>query len=124
MAMKLANSVSVPLPRMIAPAARSLRATVESLAGFDPPSATEPAVVGMSKVAMLSLMMTGMPKSGPTLGLSLPASSRACGLTRMYELSGWSPWPPLIGCGLLVRSNWPIRMRYARTTSCGVAVPA
>ena len=39
--MKLANSVSVPLPRMIAPAARSLRATVASLSGFEPPSATE-----------------------------------------------------------------------------------
>src|SRR5213080_2688751 len=62
-AMKLANSVSVPLPRMIAPACRSLRAMKASFSGIEPPRATEPAVVGMSLVAMLSLRITGMPKS-------------------------------------------------------------
>src|SRR5207248_3019133 len=50
----------------------------------DGDAGTEPAVVGMSRVAMLSLTMTGMPNSGPpALGLSLLASRRACGLTRM-----------------------------------------
>src|SRR2546429_6586776 len=63
-AMKLANSVSVPLPRMIAPACRSLLAMKASFSGLEPPRATEPAVVGMSLVAMLSLRITGIPKSG------------------------------------------------------------
>src|SRR5256884_7950688 len=54
-AMKLANSVSVPLPRMMAPARRSFLAMKASFFGCDPPSATDPAVVGMSLVAMLSL---------------------------------------------------------------------
>ena len=40
-AMKLAYSVSVPLPRMMAPARRSLRAMKASFFGSDPPRATE-----------------------------------------------------------------------------------
>ncbi len=60
---KLANSVMVALPRMIAPASRSFRATKASDRGKDPSNATDPAVVGMSRVSMLSLRIIGMPAS-------------------------------------------------------------
>src|SRR5262249_60204964 len=49
----LAHSLKFVLPRITAPASRSLRATVESCAGFDPTSASDPAVVCMrSAVSM------------------------------------------------------------------------
>src|SRR5215218_3107832 len=63
---KFAHSLRVVLPRMTAPAARRRAATCASLCGFAPTSASEPAVVCiLSAVAMLSLMSTGMPCSGP-----------------------------------------------------------
>src|SRR5205809_5510422 len=62
--MKLANSVRVAFPRMMAPARRSFRVMNASFAGMDPPSATDPAVVGMSAVSMLSLRMSGTPNKG------------------------------------------------------------
>ena len=58
---KLANSVSVALPRMIAPASRNFFVMNASSGGTDPSSATEPAVVGMSAVSTLSFSNTGMP---------------------------------------------------------------
>src|SRR6266436_836717 len=67
---KLAHSERLVLPRMTAPPARRLAATVESRDGGVPSSANEPAVVCIrSPVSMLSLSSTGMPWSGP---LSLP----------------------------------------------------
>ncbi len=61
-----AHSLRFVLPRITAPAARNFCATNESFAGFDPTSASDPAVVIMrSAVAMLSLIRTGMPCSGP-----------------------------------------------------------
>src|SRR5215831_19960651 len=58
----VAHSLRLVFPRIIAPAARSFRATAESCAGFDPTSASEPAVVSiLSAVSMLSLMSTGIP---------------------------------------------------------------
>ena len=63
-ARKFANSVSVPLPRMIAPALRSFFVMNASSGGIEPASATLPAVVGMSAVSMLSLSSTGTPNSG------------------------------------------------------------
>src|SRR5438034_5372021 len=61
---KLANSVRVALPRMTAPARRSFWVMNASLAGIDPPSAIDPAVVGISAVSTLSLRMTGTPNNG------------------------------------------------------------
>jgi len=58
---KFAYSVMVALPRMMAPALRSFLVMKASSAGMDPASATDPAVVGMSLVLMLSLSKTGMP---------------------------------------------------------------
>src|SRR5881394_3431038 len=62
----LAHSLKFVLPRITAPASRSLFATPESCAGLDPSSASDPAVVCMrSAVSMLSLISTGMPCIGP-----------------------------------------------------------
>src|ERR1700722_11048370 len=62
----LAHSLRLVLPRITAPAARSFCATKESFAGFEPSSASDPAVVIiLSAVSMLSLIRTGMPCSGP-----------------------------------------------------------
>ena len=65
---KFAHSERLVLPRMTAPAARSLAATVESFSADLPASANDPAVVCiLSPVSMLSLSSTGMPCSGPAI---------------------------------------------------------
>ena len=57
-----AHSLKLVLPRITAPASRSLRATPESCDGLDPTSASEPAVVCIwSAVSMLSLIIIGIP---------------------------------------------------------------
>src|SRR5205823_8064495 len=63
---KFAHSERFVLPRITAPAARKLAATVESFSADLPASANDPAVVCiLSPVSMLSLSSTGMPCSGP-----------------------------------------------------------
>src|SRR5947209_19433179 len=63
---KLAHSLIFVLPRMIAPASRSLLTTYASRGGRDPSRASEPAVVCiLSVVAILSLRSKGIPCSGP-----------------------------------------------------------
>src|SRR5262245_19340884 len=58
---KLAHSLRLVLPRMTAPAWRSLSATKESCGGMEPKRASDPAVVIIrSWVSMLSLSSTGM----------------------------------------------------------------
>src|SRR5262249_22057542 len=60
--LKFAHSPRLVLPRITAPASRSLCATNESLGAIEPASASEPAVVIMrSAVSMLSFRSTGMP---------------------------------------------------------------
>src|SRR5579871_1920170 len=77
----LAHSLRLVLPRMTAPAARSLCATNESFWGFDPTSASDPAVVIIrSAVSMLSLIRMGMPWSGPRGPLALRSSSRVAAI--------------------------------------------
>src|ERR671935_977930 len=64
---KLAHSDRLVLPRMTAPPARRLAATVESFGAGAPCRASEPAVVCiLSPVSMLSFSRTGMPCSGPS----------------------------------------------------------
>src|SRR3954447_5002412 len=61
-----AHALRFVFPKITAPAARSFCATKESFGGLEPTSASEPAVVIIrSAVAMLSLMSTGTPCSGP-----------------------------------------------------------
>ena len=77
---KFAHSLKLVLPRMIAPAARSFSATIESRGAIEPSSASEPAVVIMrSCVSILSLMSTGIPCKGPRgpLAFRSRSSSRA-----------------------------------------------
>src|ERR1700760_2056098 len=63
---KFAHSLRFVLPRITAPASRRRETMNASLGGFTPSSANEPAVVIIrSAVAMLSLISTGMPWSGP-----------------------------------------------------------
>src|SRR5882724_6950425 len=63
---KFAHSERLVLPRMTAPPARKLAATVESCLAGLPTSANEPALVCiLSPVPMLSLSSTGMPWRGP-----------------------------------------------------------
>ena len=63
---KFAHSLRLVLPRITAPASRSRATMNASFGGVAPASASEPAVVIMrSAVAMLSLIRTGMPCSGP-----------------------------------------------------------
>src|SRR5713226_7399839 len=62
---KLAHSERLVLPRMTAPPARRLAATVESCCAGVPTRANDPALVCiLSPVPMLSLISTGMPCSG------------------------------------------------------------
>src|SRR5262249_16791457 len=91
---KFAHSLKVVLPRITAPAARSLAATVESFTAGCPVRANEPAVVCIeSPVSMLSFNRTGMPWSGPRTFPPLRSASNdfaiacASGLTSMTELS-------------------------------------
>ena len=114
-----AHSLRFVLPRITAPASRSLRATAESCAGFDPSSARDPAVVCIrSAVSMLSLIRTGMPCSGPRTPFSLNSLSSdsaiaiASGLNSMMLLS---PGPDL--------SISLIRSRYACVNDCAEIPP-
>src|SRR4029077_20378226 len=89
---KFAHSLRFVLPKITAPASRSLCATPESFAGVQPRSAREPAVVIIrSAVPMLSLTRTGMPCIGPRGPLALRSASRdsametASGFTSITE---------------------------------------
>src|SRR5579871_2501562 len=71
-----AHSLRLVLPRMTAPAARKRCTTKESFGGFEPTSASDPAVVIMpSAVSMLSLISSGIPCSGPRGPLALRSAS-------------------------------------------------
>ncbi len=63
------SSETFVLPRMIAPAALSLAATVESPAGRRSCRAIEPPVVASESTSNPSLSSTGRPYSGPRGGL-------------------------------------------------------
>ncbi len=87
---KFAHSDRFALPMMIAPAARSFW-TMKASRGLLPARAHEPAVVGMPVVSMLSLTITGIPRSGR-----------------------WSPWRRALSAaeasrsavGLMVMTAW------------------
>src|SRR6266850_3110086 len=62
---KYAHSVVTVLPRITAPAARSIATTAASFRGVRPLCSTVPFSVGMSAVSMMSFKPTGTPLSGP-----------------------------------------------------------
>ena len=92
---KLAHSLRPALPRMMAPAWRSLAATVASCDGAGiPTSASDPAAVCiLSCVSTLSLRRTGIPCRGPRAPVVCRSRSRACamllasGLISMIEFT-------------------------------------
>ena len=64
----IANSSMFVLATTIAPASRRRRTAVASYGLTYPSRIREPHDVGSDNVAMLSLMTTGTPNSGPSLG--------------------------------------------------------
>src|SRR5882762_5819889 len=117
---KFAHSDRVVLPRITAPPARRLAATVESCIAGVPTSANDPALVCIpSPVSMLSFKSTGMPCRGPSTTPRLRSSSAlramasASGLSSMMELT---PGP-------LESSAW-MRSMYARVSRSEVSRPA
>ena len=73
---KFAHSLRFVLPRITAPASRRRATMKASFGGLTPTSASEPAVVIIrSAVAMLSLISTGMPCSGPADAPALRSAS-------------------------------------------------
>ena len=86
--LKFAHSDRLVLPRITAPPARRLAATVESCNAGWPSNANEPAVVCiLSPVSMLSLSRTGMPCSGP---ITLPLARRVSAFFAIASASGFS----------------------------------
>ena len=72
---------------MIAPAARSFLTTNASSGGIEPSSSTDPPVVGMSAVSMLSLTITGMPCSGERGPFVLRSASSARAISSAFGLT-------------------------------------
>src|SRR5262245_48030329 len=117
---KLAHSLRFVLPRMTAPASRSLRATAESFGRFAPTRASDPAVVCiLSAVSMLSLIRIGMPCNGPRGPFSLRSLSRSAAIARASGFTSMT----LLTAGPL-RSISSIRARYFSVRVWEVSDPA
>src|SRR5579864_1409085 len=115
----LAHSLRLVLPRITAPAERSLCATNESFGGFDPTSANDPAVVIIrSAVSMLSLINTGMPCNGPRGPLALRSRSSSAAIE---GASGFISITALTAGPCLSISS--IRAEYFSTSDCAVNRP-
>jgi len=114
-----AHSLKFVFPRMTAPASRSFLAMNASAGGFDPRSASDPAVVCiLSAVAMLSLMSTGIPWSGPRGPFSFRSLSSASAIS---SASG------LVSMTLLTRgpllSTAAMRSRYSSAMDRALCFP-
>src|SRR5213594_3463833 len=84
---KFAHSLRLVLPMITAPASRSRRTTAASRGAVAPTRVSEPAVVCMrSAVAMLYLMTTGMPCSGPRTCPALRSASSRAAIARASGL--------------------------------------
>src|SRR5580692_7874817 len=119
-----AHSLRLVLPRITAPDSRNFCATKESLVGFDPRSANDPAVVCMrSAVSILSLIRTGIPCKGPRTCRSFRSWSRASAMARASGLTSMTPLS--VGPCLSISS---IRARYfsviERAVNFPEAIPA
>src|ERR1700692_2240484 len=116
---KLAHSDRFVFPRMTAPPARRLAATVESRSAGFPTSANEPEVVCIrSPVSTLPLSSTGIPCRGPSTmpflrSLSaLRAISSASGLSSIAALTPGPFW-----------SSATMRVMYSLVRSSEVSLP-
>ena len=59
------RSSQTVLPAIVAPAASSRSTTVASRLGTKPSTARDPFIIGIPATAMLSLIATALPESGP-----------------------------------------------------------
>src|SRR5713226_1340457 len=116
---KFAHSERLVLPKITAPPARRLAATVESRDAGVPTSAKDPALVCiLSPVSMLSLSRTGMPCKGPS---TTPRLRSASALRAMTSASGFSsitaftPGP--------FWSSATIRAMYSMVSTSEVSMP-
>ena len=115
----LAHSLRFVLPRITAPAFRSLAATVESFGGLAPTSASEPAVVIiLSLVSMLSLIRIGIPCSGPR---TLPPCRSLSIASAIASASGFNSITALTAGPCLSRAS--IRARYFSASACAEYFP-
>ena len=113
-ALPQANSVVTVLPRMTAPAARSIAVAVASRPGRRPRWMTEPRSEASSSVSMMSLMPTGTPCSGPPPS---PPASRARAIPRATDSSRCAH-------ARISSSRARMRSRHARTSVSDRSVPA
>ena len=82
-----ANSDRFAFAMITAPAARSFFTTNASSGGIEPSSITEPPVVGMSAVSMLSFRTIGMPCSGDRGPFDFRSASRARAVSIAFGLT-------------------------------------
>ena len=82
----LAHSERFVAPMIVAPAARSRFAIVESRTTSVSCSASEPAVAGRPIASILSLIKIGRPASGPSVSLNFRFSVKANTELRRYPL--------------------------------------
>src|SRR5215469_8969160 len=116
---KLAHSERFVLPRMTAPAARSLSVKNASLGTDIPTIASDPAVdCCLSSTAMLSLRSTGIPCSGPRGPLAFRSASSASAIASASGLV--SITARSIGPFVFTAS---IRARYASASARAVYSP-
>src|SRR5664279_2678785 len=117
---KLAHSDRFVFPRITAPPARRLAATVESVSAGFPTSANEPAVVCiMSPVSTLSLSSTGIPCKGPS---TMPCLRSLSALRAMFSASGFSSITELTPGPLW--SSAMMRAMYSLVNPSEVSLPA
>ena len=95
----LAHSLRLVFPRITAPAARNLIATNESLGGFEPTKASDPAVVIMrSAVSILSLIRIGIPCNRLRGPLALNSRSRSSAIAMasgFFSITAFTAGPVL-----------------------------
>src|SRR5258706_13177173 len=116
---KLAHSDRLVLPRITAPPARRLAATVESCSAGVPTRANDPALVCiLSPVSMLSFSNTGMPCKGPSTTPRLRSASAFCAIDSASGFNSMMELTP----GPLESSAW-IRSMYARVSCSDVRRP-
>src|SRR6266403_1154218 len=116
---KFAHSDKLVLPRITAPPARRLAATVESRNAGMPTSANDPALVCiLSPVSMLSLSRTGMPCKGP---FTMPCLRNASALRAITSASGLSSITALTPGPLW--SSPRMRAIYSLVSSSEVSMP-
>ena len=106
------NSGMVVLPRKTVPASRRRAAAGASSATGSPEASVVPRRIGQPATAMLSLIVTGTPSSGP---VASPFSQRACEASAMASVAASSRWTK----ALIAGSKRAMRASASFATSTG-----